>query len=75
VLLRADLRELRWRSLEARLERLGPLPEGVERLGGVPVEELASLHRTAACLVFPRLDERFGLPPLEAMASGVRSAR
>jgi len=52
------------------LERLGPLPDGVERLGVVPAEELASLYRRAACLVFPSLYEGFGLPPLEAMASG-----
>jgi glycosyltransferase involved in cell wall biosynthesis len=52
------------------LERLGPLPEGVERLGAVSSGQLASLYRTAACLVFPSLYEGFGLPPLEAMASG-----
>src|SRR5207245_2507795 len=50
--------------------QLGALPDQVERLGVVPVEELASLYRTAACLVFPSLYEGFGLPPLEAMASG-----
>jgi glycosyltransferase involved in cell wall biosynthesis len=42
----------------------------VERLGVVRAEELASLYRTAACLVFPSLYEGFGLPPLEAMACG-----
>ncbi len=52
------------------LERLDPLPSGVERLGVVRVDELASLYRRAACLVFPSLYEGFGLPPLEAMASG-----
>jgi glycosyltransferase involved in cell wall biosynthesis len=52
------------------LERLGPLPEGVERWGIVPSAELASLYRRAACLVFPSLYEGFGLPPLEAMACG-----
>lgn len=52
------------------LERLDPLPEGVERWGVVPPERLASLYRRAACLVFPSLYEGFGLPPLEAMASG-----
>ncbi len=52
------------------LERLEPLPDGVERLGVVPARELASLYRRAACLVFPSLYEGFGLPPLEAMASG-----
>jgi glycosyltransferase involved in cell wall biosynthesis len=52
------------------LERLGRLPEAVERWGIVPAAELASLYRRAACLVFPSLYEGFGLPPLEAMACG-----
>ena len=52
------------------LERLGQLPDGVERWGVIPLAELASLYRRAACLVFPSLYEGFGLPPLEAMACG-----
>jgi glycosyltransferase involved in cell wall biosynthesis len=68
--LRTELPELRLVLTGGGLERLEPLPEGVERLGLVPVEELASLYRTAACLVFPSLYEGFGLPPLEAMACG-----
>jgi len=52
------------------LERLDPLPDGVESLGTVPTERLASLFRRASCLVFPSLYEGFGLPPLEAMACG-----
>jgi glycosyltransferase involved in cell wall biosynthesis len=70
ALLRAELPDLRLVLTGGGLECLEPLPEGVERLGVVPVEELASLYRTAACLVFPSLYEGFGLPPLEAMASG-----
>jgi glycosyltransferase involved in cell wall biosynthesis len=46
------------------------VPDGVEARGTVSLEELASLYRRAACLVFPSLYEGFGLPPLEAMASG-----
>jgi glycosyltransferase involved in cell wall biosynthesis len=52
------------------LERLEPLPEGVESLGSVPADHLASLYRRAACLVYPSLYEGFGLPVLEAMACG-----
>jgi glycosyltransferase involved in cell wall biosynthesis len=42
----------------------------VEFRGHVPQEELAALYRGAACLVFPSRYEGFGLPVLEAMASG-----
>jgi glycosyltransferase involved in cell wall biosynthesis len=48
----------------------GDVPEGVERRGFVSADELASLYRRAACLVFPSRYEGFGQPPLEAMASG-----
>jgi glycosyltransferase involved in cell wall biosynthesis len=70
VLLRSELPDLRLVLTGGALEELGALPDGVDRLGTVPPEELASLYRTAACLVFPSLYEGFGLPPLEAMASG-----
>jgi glycosyltransferase involved in cell wall biosynthesis len=70
VLLRSELPELRLVLTGGALEELGTLPEGIDRLGIVAPEELASLYRTAACLVFPSLYEGFGLPPLEAMASG-----
>jgi glycosyltransferase involved in cell wall biosynthesis len=45
-------------------------PEGVTVLGSVSEDELVSLYRRAAALVFPSLYEGFGLPPLEAMACG-----
>jgi glycosyltransferase involved in cell wall biosynthesis len=47
-----------------------PRPPGVELRGSLSLDELAALYRRAACLVFPSLYEGFGLPPLEAMASG-----
>lgn len=68
--LRRELPELRLVLTGAGLERLEPLPEGVDRLGFVSADELASLYRRAACLVFPSMYEGFGLPLLEAMASG-----
>ena len=42
----------------------------VDFRGHVPQEELAALYRGAACLVFPSRYEGFGLPMVEAMASG-----
>ena len=42
----------------------------VRFFGYVPDKTLAVLYRLAALFVFPSLYEGFGLPPLEAMASG-----
>ena len=42
----------------------------VRFLGFLPDDTLAALYRLAAVFVFPSLYEGFGLPPLEAMASG-----
>jgi len=46
------------------------LPPGVEARGHVSRDEVAQLMQRAAALVFPSLYEGFGLPTLEAMASG-----
>ena len=42
----------------------------VRFLGYVPEDTLAVMYRLAGVFVFPSLYEGFGLPPLEAMASG-----
>jgi glycosyltransferase involved in cell wall biosynthesis len=46
------------------------LPDGVHSVGYVSDEELKALYENAGCFVFASLYEGFGLPPLEAMASG-----
>jgi glycosyltransferase involved in cell wall biosynthesis len=43
----------------------------VEERSGVDDEELRKLYRESEALVFPSLYEGYGLPVLEAMASGV----
>jgi glycosyltransferase involved in cell wall biosynthesis len=44
---------------------------GVERLGFIPHEELPRWYRGAAVVVYPSRFEGFGMPVVEAMASGV----
>jgi glycosyltransferase involved in cell wall biosynthesis len=46
------------------------LHKHVRFLGFLPDDTLAALYRLADLFVFPSLYEGFGLPPLEAMASG-----
>ncbi len=51
------------------IERLG-VATRVKFLGVVPEEKLPSLYRGAEALIFPSIYEGFGLPLVEAMASG-----
>jgi glycosyltransferase involved in cell wall biosynthesis len=44
--------------------------EGVEPTGFVPDADLPALYAGAIALVFPSMEEGFGLPALEAMACG-----
>ncbi|HEX2172230.1 MAG TPA: glycosyltransferase family 1 protein, partial [Dehalococcoidia bacterium] len=60
----------RYPEAAATAERLG-LADRVRCLGLVDEALLADLYRRARCLVFPSLEEGFGLPVLEAMAAGV----
>jgi glycosyltransferase involved in cell wall biosynthesis len=52
-------------GLARELERAG-----ADVRGYVAAEELADLYRRAACVILPSKHEGFGLPVLEAMASG-----
>jgi glycosyltransferase involved in cell wall biosynthesis len=58
------------------LDRIRALRLGnaVKFLGYLPDRDLQRLYRTASALVFPSLGEGFGLPLLEAMASGLPAA-
>jgi glycosyltransferase involved in cell wall biosynthesis len=48
----------------------GAVQSGVTFLGYAPTEDLLRLHRGAAVFVYPSLYEGFGMPIVEAMASG-----
>ena len=70
TLVRARRPEMRLVLTGGALESLGVVPDWVDVRGIVSAEELHELYRKAAVLAFPSLYEGFGLPPLEAMASG-----
>jgi glycosyltransferase involved in cell wall biosynthesis len=54
-------------------ERIGrsPVRNRIELRGWVDDSALPELYRTSSLLAFPSLDEGFGIPVLEAMASGL----
>lgn len=59
-----------YREIFQTVETLG-IGERVKFLGYVADREIPLLLSGAKCFLFPSLYEGFGLPPLEAMASGV----
>jgi glycosyltransferase involved in cell wall biosynthesis len=56
-------------AVRRRLAELG-LEEAVRFLGYRPAQEIRDLYRLASVFVYPSLSEGFGLPVVEAMASG-----
>ena len=56
--------EVRRAVLQTRME------QSVRFLGFVPFDTLKVFYESASAFIFPSLYEGFGLPPLEAMASG-----
>jgi glycosyltransferase involved in cell wall biosynthesis len=75
----ADLRDVQLLIIGDEISKYATLRRAVHRhklhkhvrfFGFVPDETLAALYRLAAAFIFPSLYEGFGLPPLEAMASG-----
>jgi glycosyltransferase involved in cell wall biosynthesis len=56
-------------KLHAIVAELG-IGDDVVFVGGIPLEETVSFYRAADVFVYPSLNETFGLPILEAMATG-----
>jgi glycosyltransferase involved in cell wall biosynthesis len=79
MLRRGDLEHVKLLIIGDEISKYATLRRAVHRyklhkhvrfFGFVPDETLAVLYRLASVFVFPSLYEGFGLPPLEAMASG-----
>jgi glycosyltransferase involved in cell wall biosynthesis len=66
----AGKEDARWPQAHETVARLG-LEDCVRFLGDVPEADLPSIYGLASLFVMPSLDEGFGLPLAEAMASGV----
>jgi glycosyltransferase involved in cell wall biosynthesis len=56
-------------QLRALADSLG-IADRVDWVGGVPLEETVHFYRAASVFAYPSHNETFGLPILEAMASG-----
>jgi glycosyltransferase involved in cell wall biosynthesis len=56
--------------IEPLIAELG-IGHQVRKLGIVPTEQLPGLYAGARAFLYPSYAEGFGLPPLEAMASGI----
>src|SRR4051794_8726624 len=56
-------------ELKALAEQLG-IADDIVWVGGIPLEETVHFYRCADVFVYPSFNETFGLPILEAMATG-----
>lgn len=72
-LINPSVRTVFYERLASKVHRLG-LEHRVVLPGYVPDEDLSVLYRSASVYVLPSLSEGFGLPALEAMASGLAVA-
>jgi glycosyltransferase involved in cell wall biosynthesis len=57
-------------KLKSQVKHLG-FDNFVHFLGYFPDKDLPFLYRNARIFIFPSIDEGFGIPPIEAMASGI----
>jgi glycosyltransferase involved in cell wall biosynthesis len=57
-------------SLLQKVQMIG-IEQSVLLLGWLPFKDIPSIYRACEAFVFPTLHEGFGLPVLEAMASGI----
>ena len=56
-------------ELRALAGRLG-IEDRIDWIGGIPIEETVPFYRAASVFAYPSHNETFGLPILEAMATG-----
>ena len=59
------------KTIIKKISNLNKNHNQIKLLGFIPDQELAKLYRSAKLFIYPSLQEGFGLPVIEAMASGV----
>ncbi|MCK4666980.1 glycosyltransferase family 4 protein [Candidatus Dependentiae bacterium] len=59
------------KKIMKKILNLNKAYNGIKLLGFIPNQELAKIYRSARLFIYPSLQEGFGLPVIEAMASGI----